>query len=190
MNSSTASRRSVLAALAALPTSSAADAPPARAAQASAAGLPGHAAGADPLRPVPGRRLPDRQRRGGERQQARPEARLKGAGMHWAPAPVDPMVALRTVECADRWAEAWPRLGPALRARPRTAPGPPADRLTVAPVSPPPLAPSSGPAPTPPKNHRRWPTHGRSSLETLPLLPRRQDSVCPAPGILTRTPHR
>jgi hypothetical protein len=38
------------------------------------------------------------------------EARLKGAGMHWAPAHVDPMVALRTIVCADRWEEAWPRI--------------------------------------------------------------------------------
>ncbi len=30
------------------------------------------------------------------------EARLKGAGMHWAPAHVNPMVALRTLVCADR----------------------------------------------------------------------------------------
>jgi hypothetical protein len=36
------------------------------------------------------------------------EARLKGAGMHWAPTHVDPMVALRTIVCADRWEEAWP----------------------------------------------------------------------------------
>ena len=141
----------VLAALAALPTSSAADAPTAREALASAlhylstrqeqtryaqflaAGYPiGSGAVESAHKSVT-------------------EARLKGAGMRWAPASVDPMVALRTVECADRWAEVWPRLGPALRARPRTAPGPPADRLTVAPVSPPPLAPSSLPAPTPPR---------------------------------------
>jgi hypothetical protein len=34
------------------------------------------------------------------------EARLKGAGMHWARAHVNPMVALRTAMCSDRWAEA------------------------------------------------------------------------------------
>lgn len=38
------------------------------------------------------------------------EARLKGAGMHWAPEHVNPMVALRTVACADRWEEAWPQI--------------------------------------------------------------------------------
>jgi hypothetical protein len=36
------------------------------------------------------------------------EARLKGAGMHWARPHVDPMLALRTIACSDRWEEAWP----------------------------------------------------------------------------------
>jgi hypothetical protein len=44
------------------------------------------------------------------------EARLKGSGMHWARAHVDPLVALRTLACANRWPEAWPRI----RARVRT----------------------------------------------------------------------
>ena len=35
------------------------------------------------------------------------EARLKGAGMHWAPEHVDPMVALRNAVCTDRWDEVW-----------------------------------------------------------------------------------
>ena len=35
------------------------------------------------------------------------EARLKGAGMHWAPQHVDPMLALRNALCSDRWDEAW-----------------------------------------------------------------------------------
>jgi hypothetical protein len=43
------------------------------------------------------------------------EARLKGAGRRWAPASVNPMVALRTVACNDRWAEAVPRIGAAQR---------------------------------------------------------------------------
>jgi len=34
------------------------------------------------------------------------EARLKGAGMHWAPAHVNPMLALRNAMCSDRWAQA------------------------------------------------------------------------------------
>ena len=48
------------------------------------------------------------------------EARLKGAGMHWAPEHVDPMVALRTVVCADRWDEAWPQICGQLRHDHRT----------------------------------------------------------------------
>jgi hypothetical protein len=35
------------------------------------------------------------------------EARLKGAGMHWAPEHVDPMLALRNAVCNDRWEEVW-----------------------------------------------------------------------------------
>lgn len=35
------------------------------------------------------------------------EARLKGAGMHWSRASVNPMLALRNAVCNDRWAEAW-----------------------------------------------------------------------------------
>jgi hypothetical protein len=44
------------------------------------------------------------------------EDRLKGSGMHWAPQSVDPMLALRTVVCADRWEEAWPQITACLRA--------------------------------------------------------------------------
>ncbi len=43
------------------------------------------------------------------------EARLKGSGMHWADEHVDPMVALRTVACSDRWEEAWPEIESRLR---------------------------------------------------------------------------
>ena len=62
------------------------------------------------------------------------EVRLKGGGMHWARRHVDPMVALRTVACADRWDEAWPDLvahrracraaRPSRRRTPATAPPP------------------------------------------------------------------
>jgi hypothetical protein len=48
------------------------------------------------------------------------EDRLKGSGMHWAPTSVDPMLALRTVVCADRWDEAWPQISARLRAAART----------------------------------------------------------------------
>jgi hypothetical protein len=49
------------------------------------------------------------------------EARLKGAGMHWARAHVNPMVALRNVVCSDRWAEVWPRVQRTERAAARQA---------------------------------------------------------------------
>ncbi|MGI8915841.1 MAG: ISKra4-like element ISKra2 family transposase [Chloroflexota bacterium] len=45
------------------------------------------------------------------------EARLKGSGMHWDPDHVSPMVALRTVLCSHRWAEAWPKIQQELRRR-------------------------------------------------------------------------
>jgi hypothetical protein len=35
------------------------------------------------------------------------EARLKGAGMHWSRASVNPLLTLRNAVCNDRWAEAW-----------------------------------------------------------------------------------
>jgi len=35
------------------------------------------------------------------------EARLKGAGMHWSRASVNPLLALRNAVCNHRWAEAW-----------------------------------------------------------------------------------
>lgn len=47
------------------------------------------------------------------------EARLKGSGMHWAPGHVDPMLALRTIECADGWDAAWPRIADRLRRQAR-----------------------------------------------------------------------
>jgi hypothetical protein len=43
------------------------------------------------------------------------EARLKGAGMHWARGNVNPMVALRATVCSDRWAAHWPRIWAELR---------------------------------------------------------------------------
>lgn len=35
------------------------------------------------------------------------QARLKGAGMHWDRTQVNPMLALRTTLCSNRWAEDW-----------------------------------------------------------------------------------
>lgn len=43
------------------------------------------------------------------------EARLKGAGMHWARAHVNPMLALRNVLCSDRWKQEWPKIAARLQ---------------------------------------------------------------------------
>jgi hypothetical protein len=48
------------------------------------------------------------------------EARLKGAGMHWAPEHVNPLLALRAMACSDRWEEAWPQLVRQWRAQARS----------------------------------------------------------------------
>jgi hypothetical protein len=37
-------------------------------------------------------------------------ARLKGAGQHWAPAHLNPLLVLRTTICNDRWTQTWPAL--------------------------------------------------------------------------------
>jgi hypothetical protein len=47
------------------------------------------------------------------------EARLKGAGMHWAPEHVNPLLALRGMACSDRWEEGWPQLVSQWRAQAR-----------------------------------------------------------------------
>ena len=47
------------------------------------------------------------------------EARLKGSGMHWAREHVNPMVALRTVVCSERWGEAWPQINQRMREKAR-----------------------------------------------------------------------
>ncbi len=43
------------------------------------------------------------------------EARLKGAGMHWARAHVNPLVALRNVLCSERWTDDWAQIATRLR---------------------------------------------------------------------------
>ncbi len=45
------------------------------------------------------------------------EARLKGSGMHWERANVDPMLALRNSICSDRWSEDWPQIVKRLRSQ-------------------------------------------------------------------------
>jgi hypothetical protein len=50
------------------------------------------------------------------------EERLKGPGMHWARANVDPMLALRCALCNDRWDEIWPGIVRSLRRPPVACP--------------------------------------------------------------------
>ena len=45
------------------------------------------------------------------------EDRLKGAGMHWAQASVNPLLALRNAVCNDRWSECWTVIEQAQRHR-------------------------------------------------------------------------
>jgi hypothetical protein len=81
------------------------------------------------------------------------EARLKGSGMHWARHNVNPLVALRSVACSDRWAEAWPRIVAHLRrqararamARRAARPAPPPRLSSAVPLGPLP-APARSPA--------------------------------------------
>jgi hypothetical protein len=44
------------------------------------------------------------------------EARLKGSGMHWARATVNPLVALRCRWCNGHWTREWPAIWAAWRA--------------------------------------------------------------------------
>ncbi|HEV2461916.1 MAG TPA: ISKra4 family transposase [Ktedonobacterales bacterium] len=90
------------------------------------------------------------------------EARLKGAGMHWARPNVNPLLVLRTAVCNDRWDEAWTRSAASLRCHPLPrCPVPPPLVPTPAPPAPPP-PPAAYPAgpPLPTKTHP-WRNYGR-----------------------------
>jgi hypothetical protein len=75
------------------------------------------------------------------------EARLKGAGMHWARAHVAPMLGLRTVACANRWGETWPPIVTQRRAQAATQRRQRCRAHQPAGASPPPLAAPVVPAP-------------------------------------------
>jgi len=47
------------------------------------------------------------------------EARLKGAGMHWARSHVNGMLGLRNIVCSDRWSQEWPLIADQLRRQAR-----------------------------------------------------------------------
>ncbi len=127
------------------------------------------------------------------------EVRLKGSGMHWARAQVDPMLALRNIACNDRWPEAWPQITATLRLQARqqsshrrhqrrlATPLPmPSTSITPVVVSaqplPSPFCPSSPPSsPAKPSSQQPWrpaadhpwrhTTFGRSRFNPPSLLP-------------------
>ena len=114
------------------------------------------------------------------------EARLKGSGMHWARPNVNPLLALRSAVCSDRWAEAW-RVICAERQRQimlRRAQRCTAARAAAAPTPPPPRA-----AATPPPRSQvarlalgRM-KHGRPTADhpwRKPFLHRRAAQTTPA----------
>ena len=73
------------------------------------------------------------------------EARRKGAGMHWARANVNPVLALRTVLANDRWDECWPAMWRAV-----CAPSPAREPAVVTSTpTPPPAVTTSPDAPAP-----------------------------------------
>ena len=97
------------------------------------------------------------------------EARLKGSGMHWAREHVNPLVALRTVACTNRWGEAWPRITARLRSdadqrrRARWQTRHPVPTQSPAAVPPPPLAILAEVAP-----ERNTPPRGKSVINGRP----------------------
>jgi len=96
------------------------------------------------------------------------EARLKGAGMHWARSHVNPMLSLRNAFCSDRWDEAWQDITTyhqqqrreryLTRARRRTATPLPPPLSVVSPLSKPPAA-AKAPASAPQEPWRPSPNH-------------------------------
>jgi hypothetical protein len=93
------------------------------------------------------------------------EARLKGAGMHWARPNVNPLLVLRNAACNDRWDAAWTLSAAWLRRHP--LPRCPVPLPTIPPISPPaPPAPLQSPSPHPPGPHvpastHPWRTYGQ-----------------------------
>jgi len=83
------------------------------------------------------------------------EARLKGAGMHWARPNVNPLLVLRNAACNGRWDETWAASSAYLRQHP----------LPRCPSPPPPVPAPAAPPPRPPRRlappgpHRPAATH-------------------------------
>jgi hypothetical protein len=97
------------------------------------------------------------------------ERRLKGSGMHWQRASLDPMLALLTTTATQRWADVWPataaqrRTARYQRLLDRHAPPPPT------PPTPPPPAPKAPARPAKDHPWRRQPI-GRQRAQPSPAL--------------------
>jgi hypothetical protein len=90
------------------------------------------------------------------------EARLKGAGMHWARPHVNPLLVLRNAACNDRWDEAWALSAAFLRRNPLPrCPIPPPTILPSAPPPPPRPSAARSPGPHVPAPTHPWRTSGQ-----------------------------
>jgi hypothetical protein len=89
------------------------------------------------------------------------EARLKGAGMHWARPHVNPLLVLRNAVCNDRWDEAWTQAATWLRRHPL-----PRHSRCPLPPAPPPPTPLPPPAPPRSPTPHPWRRYG------VPLSPK------------------
>jgi hypothetical protein len=130
------------------------------------------------------------------------EVRLKGSGMHWARSHVNPLVALRTIACSDRWTEAWPQIERHLRdqARQRRTQRQRAHRTArtsscanQAAAVPARSSPRSAPQPTPPRPltaYRQRSADCRPSVGKAPAPSWRPSRPCRSAKTLTGTPRR
>jgi hypothetical protein len=101
------------------------------------------------------------------------EARLKGSGMHWARANVNPLLTLRGAACSDRWDAAWATLTAQQAQQRATARACRAARRPPAP--PPPAAPRPRPDRLPTRSRRATMCHGRPTADH----PWRRDGLRP-----------
>jgi hypothetical protein len=79
------------------------------------------------------------------------EARLKGSGMHWSRAQVNPLLALRSVQCSGQWDGAWPALTTQWRRQTQRSPRHPPQARTTVPATSAPMAAVPAHAPPRPK---------------------------------------
>lgn len=100
------------------------------------------------------------------------EARLKGAGMHWAPHHVNPMLSLRGAVCSDRWAEAWQDIATHHQQQQRQRYLERARLRTLVPL-PPPL-PSAPASPAPPSEAQASPAAPKEPWRPAPDHPWRR----------------